>query len=140
MSSSGMLHFVAFVRTDVLEGSSVSIIRVTRIGDLGRTLAVTNNTSTLRRNSIKSHYFANCLVNYRHISLLGAHISYMFYVTLSRDVSADLETLQKRVYGATAPRDQQMNSHCILHGVYTAPPPHHHTSLQLIQCLIHVAV
>jgi hypothetical protein len=32
---------VAFVRTDVSEKSIVSIIRVTRIGELGKTLAVT---------------------------------------------------------------------------------------------------
>jgi hypothetical protein len=35
MSSSGMLHRVALVRTDVLEELNASIIRVTRIGELG---------------------------------------------------------------------------------------------------------
>jgi demethoxyubiquinone hydroxylase (CLK1/Coq7/Cat5 family) len=39
MSSSGMLRRVALVRTDVSEELSASIIRVTRIGELG-TLAV----------------------------------------------------------------------------------------------------
>jgi hypothetical protein len=34
---------VALVRTDVLEERSVSIIRVTRIGELGTALAVTRN-------------------------------------------------------------------------------------------------
>jgi hypothetical protein len=42
MLSSGMLHHVALVRTDVSEELSASIIRVTRIGQLG-TLAVTSN-------------------------------------------------------------------------------------------------
>jgi hypothetical protein len=42
MPSSGMLHHVALVRTDVSEELSGSIIRVTRIGELG-TLAVTSN-------------------------------------------------------------------------------------------------
>jgi hypothetical protein len=40
MVSSGMLRRVALVRTDVLEEFSASI-RVTRIGELGTTLAVT---------------------------------------------------------------------------------------------------
>jgi hypothetical protein len=39
---------VALVRTDVSEELSASIIRVTRIGELGTTLAVTSNRLTLR--------------------------------------------------------------------------------------------
>jgi hypothetical protein len=42
MSSSGMLSLVAHVRTDVSEELSASITRVTGIGELGRTLAVTS--------------------------------------------------------------------------------------------------
>jgi hypothetical protein len=42
MASFGMLRRVTFVRTDVSEGLSALIIRVTRIGVLG-TLAVTSN-------------------------------------------------------------------------------------------------
>jgi hypothetical protein len=38
-----MLGRVALVRTDVSEEPSSSIIRVTRIGELGTTLAVTSN-------------------------------------------------------------------------------------------------
>jgi hypothetical protein len=49
-SSSGMLRRVTFVRTDVSEERSYSIIRVTRIGELG-TLVVTSNRRTLRRNA-----------------------------------------------------------------------------------------
>jgi hypothetical protein len=45
-----MLRRVALVRTDVAEELSPSIIKVTRIGELG-TLAVTSNRSTLRRNT-----------------------------------------------------------------------------------------
>jgi hypothetical protein len=33
--SSGMLHHAALVRTDVSEESRASVIRVTRIGELG---------------------------------------------------------------------------------------------------------
>jgi hypothetical protein len=46
-----MLRRVAFVRTDVSEKLSASIIRVTRIGEVGTTLAVTSNRRTLRRNN-----------------------------------------------------------------------------------------
>jgi hypothetical protein len=53
MPSSGMLRRVALVRTDVLEEPSASIIRVTRIGVLGTTLALTSNRRTLRRNTKK---------------------------------------------------------------------------------------
>jgi hypothetical protein len=43
MASSGMLHRVALVGTNVLEEPSTSFIRVTRIGELGTTLTVTSN-------------------------------------------------------------------------------------------------
>jgi hypothetical protein len=43
-----MLRRVALVRTDVSEELSTSFIRVTRIGELGTTLAVTSNRRTLR--------------------------------------------------------------------------------------------
>jgi hypothetical protein len=43
MASSGMLRHVALVRHDVSEELSASFIRVTRIGELGKMLAVTSN-------------------------------------------------------------------------------------------------
>jgi S-adenosylmethionine:diacylglycerol 3-amino-3-carboxypropyl transferase len=48
MASSGMLHRVALVRTDISEQLSASFIRVTRIGELGTTLAATSNRRTQR--------------------------------------------------------------------------------------------
>jgi hypothetical protein len=50
-ASSGMLRRVTLVRTYVSEELSVSFIRVTRTGELGRTLAVTSNRLALRRNT-----------------------------------------------------------------------------------------
>jgi hypothetical protein len=47
MPSSGILHRVALVRTYVSEERSSSIIRLTRIGELGTTLAITSNRRTL---------------------------------------------------------------------------------------------
>jgi hypothetical protein len=52
LSYSGMLRFVALVKTDVSEECNSSIISVTRIDYLGITLAITSNRRTLRRNSI----------------------------------------------------------------------------------------
>jgi hypothetical protein len=43
-----MLPRVALVRTDVWEECSASIVRVTRIGELEITLAITSNRSTQR--------------------------------------------------------------------------------------------
>jgi hypothetical protein len=52
MVSSGMLRRVTLVRTDVSKELSAYFISVTRIGELGTTLAVTSNRRTLRRNTI----------------------------------------------------------------------------------------
>jgi hypothetical protein len=47
-----MLRRLTLARTDVSDERIASIIRVTRIGELETTLAVTSNRSTLRRNTI----------------------------------------------------------------------------------------
>jgi hypothetical protein len=48
MVSSGMLRRLAIVRTDVSEELNASFIRVTRIGELGTTLAATSDISSQR--------------------------------------------------------------------------------------------
>jgi hypothetical protein len=50
MASSEMLRREALVRTDVSEELNASFIRVTRIDELGTTLAVTTNRRKMRRN------------------------------------------------------------------------------------------
>jgi hypothetical protein len=54
MVSSCMLRRVALVRTDVSEELRASFIRVIRIGELGKTLAITSNRRTLRRDTNSS--------------------------------------------------------------------------------------
>jgi hypothetical protein len=49
-----MLHHVAVVRTNVLEECSTSVIRMTRIGELGTMLTVTSNRHMLQRNTMCS--------------------------------------------------------------------------------------
>jgi hypothetical protein len=59
MSSSEMLRRVALVRTDVSEERSTSIIRVTRIRELGTTLALISNRRTLRGHTTRRAYVAS---------------------------------------------------------------------------------
>jgi hypothetical protein len=54
MSSSGITRRVAPVRSDVSDEHIASIIRVTIIGELGATLAVTSNRSTLFHPKLRS--------------------------------------------------------------------------------------
>jgi hypothetical protein len=48
MPSSGMLCCVTCVRTDVSEGHIASVMRVARIGKLGKMITATRNHSVLR--------------------------------------------------------------------------------------------
>jgi hypothetical protein len=57
MPSSGMLRPVALVISDVSEELSVSVIRVTRIGEIGKTLTVISNRYTL----LTLYFFAACV-------------------------------------------------------------------------------
>jgi hypothetical protein len=77
MVSSGMLRRVALIRTDVSEEPGASFIRVTRIGELGTTLAVTSNRRMLRRNGsipedtiLHSHRRGNLKSLFRRVDIL----------------------------------------------------------------------
>jgi hypothetical protein len=70
MASSGILRRVALARTDVSEELSTSIIRVTRIGELGIMLVVTSNRRLLRRNT------ANVLSSPILVTLMIEALSY----------------------------------------------------------------
>jgi hypothetical protein len=76
ITSSGMLHRMALVRTDVSEERSASIIRVTRIGELGTTLALPSNGHKLRKN--KSSFETSVLTratrrNSPEVAILHSH-------------------------------------------------------------------
>jgi hypothetical protein len=75
MASSGMLRRVALLRTDISEELSASIIRVTRIGELGM-LAVTSNRRTLWRNSISIYYY---IVFLRSVYRLLVRLMFLFH-------------------------------------------------------------
>jgi hypothetical protein len=60
MVSSGMLRRVALVKTDVSEELTAPFIRVTIIGELGTTLAVTSNRRTLQSNASVASYSQRC--------------------------------------------------------------------------------
>jgi hypothetical protein len=54
MPSSGILRHVPLVRTEVSEERSASIIKVTKIGEIGTKIAVSSNRRTLRRVFLRS--------------------------------------------------------------------------------------
>jgi hypothetical protein len=54
-----MLRRVALVRTDVSEEPGASFIRVTRIGELGKTQAATSNRRTPQRNTPEDNFLHN---------------------------------------------------------------------------------
>jgi hypothetical protein len=68
MASSGMLRRVALVRTDVSEELSASIIRTTRIGELGYLAITSNRCSVRRRNAISELLFQIRIIYYIHFS------------------------------------------------------------------------
>jgi hypothetical protein len=100
MVSSGMLRRVALVRTDVSEELSSSFIRVTRIGELGTTLAVTSKLT---------HAAKKALVIIRSVCrlLVTAKVpSSPILLTLMKEALSTTETsVLKRVTRRNFPED-----------------------------------
>jgi hypothetical protein len=96
MASSGMLRHVALVRTDVSKELSTSFIGVTRIGELGTTLAVTSN----RRNVCQLLVTASIV------------LSSPIRVTLMKEVLSSSETsVLTRAARHNIPEDAILHSH-----------------------------
>jgi hypothetical protein len=88
MPYSGMLHRGALVRTYVLEEHSASTNRVTRIGALGTTLAVTSNRHILS-------YYDIAFLSSVHQLLVTANVDFssLIPVTLMMEVLHSSKTM-----------------------------------------------
>jgi hypothetical protein len=126
MASSGMLRRVALVRTDVSKELNASFIRVTRIGELGTTLAVTRNRRTLQRNTFLGKFNLTAIAT-RALSNKGAiictsclHTVYVLVVVLRM---SSVSSLRTGMYGLTRATPRNIPEDTILHS-------HHHENIK----------
>jgi hypothetical protein len=96
-----MLRRLALVRTDVPKELSASIVRVTRIGELG-TLAVTSNRCTLWRNT------AACFSCWLLLMLFLVH---RFLSMMEAKRSSEMSVLTTATWH-NIPEDGNLHSHC----------------------------
>jgi hypothetical protein len=76
-----MLHHVALVRTDVSEELSASFIRVTRIGELGTTLAVTSNRRTQCPSAARRNIPEDTILHSHRLENVKSYIMELCYST-----------------------------------------------------------
>jgi hypothetical protein len=94
MSYPRMLRHVALARTNVSEVYRASIIRVTRIGELGTILAVTSNRHTLRKKCkflVILCFMENCLLGIMSY-LSDLSNTFLTTITIRNVVSWDIKS------------------------------------------------
>jgi hypothetical protein len=115
MLSSGILHYVALVRTDVSEEHSASIIRVTRISELGATLALTSNRHTAKKYYVRMEALVwdTRLRMQRGVGVAGYGMGLLNCQTTKRDSIASVEGVGVELFTKQGLRIQNCFAKCM---------------------------